>query len=92
MASNAALDEASQALIERWVKDGRYASAAEAVRDSLRVLDALDKSESARLEALRAEIRVGLDSGPSAPLDIESVKAEARRRRDDLDAARAFGG
>lgn len=85
MSSNATserptLDERSSMLIERWVRDGRYASADEAVRDGLRVLEALETAEAARLDALRAAIRAGLDSGPSTPLDMDAVKAEARRR------------
>ena len=80
MASHAALDERSEAPIEGWARSGRYASADEAVRDGLRVLEALERSEDARLEALRAEIRTGLDGGPPAPLDMDAVRAEGRRR------------
>lgn len=80
MASHAALDERSEALIEGWMRSGRYASADEAVREGLRVLEALERSEDARLDALRAEIQTGLDSGPPAPLDLDAVKAEGRRR------------
>ena len=92
MASNAALDERSEALIEGWLRNGRYASVEEAVRDGLRVLEALEKSEDARLEALRAEIQAGLDSGPPAPLNMDAVKAEGRRRLSAFGAKPAHGG
>jgi len=35
----------------------------------------------ARPEALRAEIKAGLDSGPTGPLDMAEIKAEARAKR-----------
>jgi antitoxin ParD1/3/4 len=34
-----------------------------------------------KLERLRNDIQEGLDSGESAPLDMEAIKAEARKRR-----------
>lgn len=92
MSSEAVLDEPSMALIERWLESGRYSSVGEAVRDGLRVLEALEKSESERLDALRVAIRAGLDSGPPAPLDMDAVKAEGRRRLDAARAASAHGG
>ncbi|MCJ2057832.1 hypothetical protein MKL09_14860 [Methylobacterium sp. J-048] len=43
--------------------------------------DILDEHHrAAKLNALRRDIREGMESGPSAPLDIEALKAEGRRR------------
>jgi antitoxin ParD1/3/4 len=71
---------------ERFVRDlvagGRYASASEVMRDGLRLLEEREQVRAAKLEALRAMIREGLESGPAEPLDMEAIKAEARRRRD----------
>ena len=50
---------------EQFIKDqisgGRYASASEVVRDALRLLE---HEEQRRAAALRADVRIGLDSGP----------------------------
>lgn len=34
-----------------------------------------------KLERLRNDIQEGLDSGESAPLDMEEIKAEGRKQR-----------
>jgi len=36
-----------------------------------------------RVEELRYEIKKGLDSGESTPLDVEAIKARGRRRLDE---------
>ena len=50
---------------EQFIKDqisgGRYASASEVVRDALRLLE---HEEQRRAAALRADVCIGLDSGP----------------------------
>ena len=38
-------------------------------------------TSSDALEALRALIEEGLESGPPEPLDMDEIKAEARRRK-----------
>jgi Arc/MetJ-type ribon-helix-helix transcriptional regulator len=37
----------------------------------------------AKLETLRADIREGIDSGPSEPWDVEEILSEAKRRKAD---------
>ncbi|HXF41740.1 MAG TPA: hypothetical protein VN687_18620 [Blastocatellia bacterium] len=44
------------------------------------LLDDHDRLQQIKLERLRNDIQKGLDSGESAPLDIEEIKAEARKR------------
>lgn len=69
---------------ERFVRDlvasGRYASASEVVRDGLRLVEEREQVRAAKLDALRRDIREGLDSGAPEPLDMAAIKAEARRR------------
>ncbi len=69
--------------LEEFVRDkvdsGLYNSASEVVRDALRLLEEQDQFRKAKLEALRGEIQKGLDSGPSAPLDMGVIKAKARK-------------
>ena len=67
-----------EGFIQDQIKQGRYASASEVVRDGLRVLEDREKLRAAKLEALRADIRHGADSGPGVP--AESAFAAARAR------------
>lgn len=79
MPSSYTLGDHFEDFIKRLVQSGRYASASEVVRDSLRLLEAQEKLQEAKLAALRAEIREGLTSGHSEPLDMAEIKASARR-------------
>ena len=50
--------------IKNQISGGRYASASEVVRDALRLLENEDQCREAALAALRADVRIGLDSDP----------------------------
>lgn len=60
--------------IGRQVERGRYGSAGEVVRASLRLLEV----HETRVEALRQALIVGEQSGDAGEPDIESVKQKAR--------------
>ncbi len=79
--------------LDRFVRDavegGRYASSSEVVRDALRLLQDRRRRDDIRLDALREEVRIGLESGPAAPLDMARVRARARA---ELDRQRAGTG
>jgi antitoxin ParD1/3/4 len=62
--------------IENEVAKGRYASASEVVRASLRLLE----EREARLEAVRAALNEGEASGPSEAFDFDAF-FEAKRPR-----------
>ena len=47
----------------------------------MRLLEEREQTREAKLAALRADIREGLDSGPTKPLDMNAIKAAARRER-----------
>ena len=63
MPSSYAIGDHFEQFIKRQVEGGRYASASEVVRDALRLLEEEEQRRAAALEALRAEVKKGLDSG-----------------------------
>jgi antitoxin ParD1/3/4 len=67
--------------IETQVARGRYASASDVVRAGLRLLE----EREASLEALRAALIEGENSGAPTPFDFESFIA---RKREGVNAAK----
>ena len=80
MPMNISLTEQLEKFITEQVASGAYQTASEVVRDGLRLLADRRKAEELKLEALRAAVREGLDSGPAEPLDMEEIIADARAR------------
>jgi len=62
--------------IESKLSQGRYASASEMVRDGLRLIE--EREANSKLEALRAALIEGEESGDAGLLDMESIKKEAK--------------
>ncbi len=67
--------------LRRTVAGGEYASTSEVVREALRDWTRSRDAERRDLDALRAAIKAGLDSGPGIPAD--QVFAELRARYAD---------
>ncbi|MGO4439600.1 type II toxin-antitoxin system ParD family antitoxin [Rhizobium sp. RAF56] len=67
-----------EGLVQELIKSGRYASASEVMRDSLRLLEEREEQRKARLEALRADIREGAQSGTGLPADQVFDRLEAK--------------
>jgi len=67
-------------VVKEKVASGLYNSASEVVGEALRLLDDHDRLRQIKLERLRKDIQDGLDSGESAALDMEVIKADARKR------------
>jgi antitoxin ParD1/3/4 len=73
---------------EKFIKDlvdsGRYATASEVMREGLRLVEEREERRKAKLEALRAAIQEGRDSGPAEPMEpgelVERIKARGRER------------
>ena len=68
-----------QPFVRSGVASGRFRSEEEAVREGL---DLLRRREQ-KLEALRADLQIGIDdleAGRSFPLDIEDIKRRGRQR------------
>lgn len=65
-----------------WVEDqtstGLYANNSDYIRDLIRK----DQIRRGKLHALQQAITAGIESGPSEPLDLSSIKRKARRKAD----------
>jgi len=79
---NISLTPQLEKLVKNKVESGLYGSASEVMRDALRLLEERDRRQILRVEELRAEIKKGLDSGESTPLDVDAIKARGRKRLD----------
>ena len=77
---NISLTPELEKLVRAKVKSGRYLSGSEVMREALRLLEERDKLQQIRRDTLREEIRRGLDSGPSEPLDVAAIKENARKK------------
>ena len=84
MASSYSIGKHFESMIEDLIESGRYSTASEVMRDGLRLVEEREERRRAKLEALRAEIQKGFDSGPAEEIDvgemIEAVKARGRQR------------
>lgn len=85
--SSYTLGQHFECFVKSLVASGRYASASEVVRDSLRLLQEREQLRVTRLAALRVDIEDGLASGPSEALDITEIKTAARKQRRDAKAS-----
>jgi antitoxin ParD1/3/4 len=72
--TSVSLGEHFSSFVEAQVGQGRYSSASDVVRAGLRLLE----EQEAKLEALRAALVEGEQSGPSTPFDFEAFIAHKR--------------
>jgi antitoxin ParD1/3/4 len=84
MATSYSIGKHFEELIESLIASGRYSTASEIMREGLRLVEEREERRKAKLEALRAEIQKGFDSGPAKAVDlaefIQSVKTRGRER------------
>jgi antitoxin ParD1/3/4 len=82
MATSYSIGEHFQGFIDELIESGRYSTASEVMREGLRLLEEREERRRLKLEALRAEIQKGFDSGPAEEVGdmFERIKAEGRKR------------
>ena len=88
MATNYTIGAHYERFIKQLIESGRYSTASEVMRDALRLVEEREDSRKAKLQALRHEIQIGLDSGPAEALDIDDIIAEGRRIKAAADNAK----
>ena len=64
MPTSVALGPLFEAFIKDQIASGRYNNASEVVRDGLRMLQDHEELRRLKLDALRNDIQMGVDSGP----------------------------
>jgi antitoxin ParD1/3/4 len=82
MASSYSIGKHFEDFIDSLIESGRYTTASEVLRDGLRLIEEREERRKAKLEALRAEIQKGIDSGPAEEVGdmFERIKSEGRKR------------
>jgi antitoxin ParD1/3/4 len=78
---NVSLTPELEQYIQEKVSSGLYYSASEVIREGLRLLKEREQIQQMRLQELRQDVQAGLDSGESTPLNMQTVKENARQRR-----------
>lgn len=64
MPSSYALGTHFEDLMANLIKDGRYNSKSEIIRDGLRAIEDREAQRKLKLEAMKAAINAGIESGP----------------------------
>ena len=78
---NVSLTPELEAMIDSKVGSGKYNSASEVVREGLRLLQQRDEMHEAKLNALRAEIQLGIDDLEAGRFrDGHEVMSEIKER------------
>ena len=83
---NVSLTEELEELVQKKVESGRYTSASEVIRAGLRLLEQEDELRATRLEAVRAQVREGIDQAErgefiDGELAVGRVKERAEMKR-----------
>ena len=77
---NVSLPKKQEQYVKALVKKGLYAAASEVVRPGLRLLEEKERVNELKPKELKRLVQEGINSGPATPLDMEEIKATARRQ------------
>ena len=82
MATSYSIGKYFEDMIEGLLESGRYSTASEIMREGLRLVEEREDRRKVKLEALRAEIQKGFDSGPAEEIGdmFERIRAEGQER------------
>lgn len=81
MGMNVNLTPQLEELVRAKVATGMYNSASEVVRDALRLMAQHEQVREVKLEQLRQEIKLGLNSGEASTWGAANFKQQARQRQ-----------
>ena len=82
---NVSLTIQLEELVQQKVSSGRYNSASEVIRETLRLLEERDELKELKLQALKKDIALGLDQADRGEIvDADQVFAELRKRNRPL--------
>lgn len=81
---NINLTDALDRFVAEQVASGQFQNASEVVRAGLRALKADQAAHAAKVDALRAAIQEGIDSGPG--IMVEDIDAYFDQMMDEIDA------
>ena len=81
MPSSYVVGEHFETFIKNQIQQGRYASASEVIRDGLRALEDREKFRAMKLDALRADIERGANSGVGIPAEEIYQRLESKYER-----------
>jgi antitoxin ParD1/3/4 len=68
--------------IKRQVDGGRFGNDSEVMREALRLMEEREEARTIRIEALKAELQKGLNSGRGKPAEHVFDRLEAKLRGD----------
>ncbi|OAI17894.1 addiction module antitoxin [Methylomonas lenta] len=78
MPTSVALSPHFETFIRDQIVSGRYNNTSEVVRAALRLMEEQQERQALQLEALKAEIAAGKNSGPGIPVDTVFARLEAK--------------
>lgn len=78
MPASYALGKQFERFIDDLVREGRYNSKSEVLREGLRLLQDREQERAVKIEELRRAFREGLDSGPGIPASRAFSRLKAK--------------
>ena len=81
MSLNVSLPPELERRVRQHVDSGRYSSASEVIREALRLFEAWQGVQAARLSALQSDIEAGLEdieAGRVREIDLAEIKSRGR--------------